>query len=131
MTKQEIFFTGSKVEFVADGKTREFELLIDSTYDMIDRAILEGFESYRHESLTINGINLMFPYIRSGYMVVEGKTADILTDKGKQTYFSLKDTQNIMKLGIRKGDVLHLKGISSFTVNAVEYGDRILCLDLV
>jgi hypothetical protein len=38
---------------------------------------------------------------------------------------------NIMKLGVRKGDTLHLKGISSFKVNVVDYGDRTLCIELV
>jgi hypothetical protein len=121
----------SVVTFVANGENQMFELLCDATLDMIENSIIEKFEyDYRPESICVNGINIMYPNIKSGYLVVDGKMAERLIEEGKQTYFSLKNTNNIMKLGIRKGDTLHLKGISSFTVSEVDFGDRVLCIEL-
>lgn len=120
----------SKISFISDGEFQEFILQVDSTMDMIEMAILEGYESFREESLCINGINYMFPNIKSGYMIIEGKIGDILNDEGKETYFSLKNVQNIMKLGIRKGDTLHLNKVSSFKIADVDYGDRLLALSV-
>ena|SRR5437763_11797042 len=125
-----IYPMSSIVTFIANGENQRFELLCNASLDMIEDSILSKFVAYRQESLCVDGINIMFPNIKSGYMVVEGKMADRLIDEGKQTYFSLKNVDNIMKLGIRKGDTLHLKGISSFHVSEVDYGDRVICLEL-
>lgn len=131
MAKKQILYPkGSKVSFIANGENEMCELLTESTYDMVEEAILEKFVVYREESLCINGINVMFPNIKSGYLIVEGDMADRLTVEGKHTYYSLKDMQNIMKLGLRKGDILHLKGVSSFKVASVDYGNRVLCVEL-
>lgn len=125
-----IYPLSSVVTFVANGENQMFELLCDATLDMIEDCILEKFEAYREESLCVNNINVAYPNIKSGYLVVDGKMADRLIDEGKQTYFSLKNVSNVMKLGLRKGDTLHLKGISSFCVSEVDYGDRVLCVEL-
>lgn len=121
---------GTKVTCVANGKTQKFELKVESTTNTIHEAILEKFEYYREESLCINGINVKYPHINSGYLIVEGKVADLLADEGKSTYFPFKEIKEIMKLGLRKGDIFHLKGLSSFTVNEVDYGNRCLCVEL-
>jgi hypothetical protein len=116
--------------FIADGEQQRMELLQSSKIDEIEANIYEWFHEYRAESLCINNVNITYPAIKSGYAIVEGKTAQRLLDDGKPTYFSLKNMSYIMKLGIRKGDILHLTGISSFTVTNVAYGDRVLCIDL-
>jgi hypothetical protein len=122
----------SVVTFVANGENQIFQLECDSTIDMIENCIIEYFnDDYRPESICVNGHNVMYPNIKSGYLVVDGKMADMLIAEGKTTYYSLKNMDNIMKLGVRKGDTLHLKGISSFKVNEVDYGDRCLCIELV
>lgn len=128
--KQVLYPIGSKITFITNGRNEMFKLLAKSTYDMIEEAILEKFESYREESLCINGINVMFPNIKSGYLIIEGKMADMLAKTGKHNYYTLKDIHNIMQLGLRKGDRLDLKGVSSFKVTNVDFGNRVLCVEL-
>lgn len=126
----EYYTVGSIVTFVANGKNEVFELMCDADITMIEDSILEKFEAYREESLCVNGVSVMYPNIKSGYLVVDGSMAERLIDEGKQTYFSIKNMSNIMRLGLRKGDVLHLKGIASFHVSEVDFGDRCLCVEL-
>lgn len=121
---------GTIVTFIANGKQQRFELLMSSTIDAIEESILEKFVSYREESLCFDGISYMFPNIKSGYAIVEGKIADRLEAQGLNIYYSLKNVKDILKFGIRKGDTLHLGGVSSFTISSVDYGDRMLSLSL-
>jgi len=71
---------------------------------------------------------VMFPNIASGYMVIEGKIGDSLIKAKRETWLSLKETNKVMKYGLRKGDILHLKGISSLKVTEVDYGNQMLCV---
>lgn len=121
---------GTEVSFIADGSLQVFQLEMDSTMDMIEESILEWFTGYREESLCISGVNYMFPNITNGYAIVEGKMAERLEEIGKKTYFSLKNIKDILKLGIRKGDTLHLKDYSSFTIASVDFGNNMVCLSL-
>lgn len=127
---KEIYKAGSKVTFIANGELQIFELEADGSLDMVIEEIGYFFEAYRIDSLCINGINVIYPNIKSGYAIVEGRMANMLLKHGQETYFSLGNMKQIMKLGIRAGDTFHLKGISSFRISSVDYGDRILCLTL-
>jgi hypothetical protein len=121
---------GTKVTFVADGEYQEFELVVDSCVDDIETAIFEGYGAYREESLCFNGANYMFPNIKSGYVIVEGKIAEKLLEKKVETWYSLKHVKDVLRLGIRKGDTFHLKGVSSFKISDVDYGDRLLTISV-
>jgi hypothetical protein len=116
------------VTFIADGKLQLFKTQVDTSIDIIEEAILYNYSSYREESLCIGGKNVMFPNIASGYMVIEGKIGDSLIKAKRETWLSLKETNKVMKYGLRKGDILHLKGISSLKVTEVDYGNQMLCV---
>jgi hypothetical protein len=116
------------VTFVADGELQTFTTQVDTSVDIIEEAILEGYATYREESLCIGGKNVLFPNIASGYMVIEGMIGDSLMKEKKETWLSLKDTQKVLQYGLRKGDILHLKGISSLKVTEVDYGNQMLCV---
>jgi hypothetical protein len=116
------------VTFIANGELQKFTTQVDTSIDIIEEAILDGYSSYREESLCIGGKNVMFPNIASGYMVIEGKIGDSLIKAKRETWLSLKETKKVMKYGLRKGDVLHLKGISSLKVTEVDYGNQMLCV---
>jgi hypothetical protein len=121
---------GTTVSFVANGELQKYELEMNATIDMVEESILEWFEGYREESLCFNGINYMFPNIASGYAIIEGKMAERFEEENKKTYFSMKDVKNVLTLGVRKGDTLHLKGYSSFKVSSVDFGNNMICLSL-
>ena len=116
------------VTFIANGELNVFKTQVDTSIDIIEEAILENYNSYREESLCIGGKNVMFPNIASGYMVIEGKIGDSLIKAKRETWLSLKETNKVMKYGLRKGDILHLKGISSLKVTEVDYGNQMLCV---
>jgi hypothetical protein len=120
----------SVITFVADGEFQKFKLQKDSYISTIEEAILEGFEDYREESLCIDGKNVMFPNIKSGYLIIEGRMADKLMEHKIETWYSLKDIDSVLRYGIREGDTINLKGISSLKVTEVDYGNQMLCLSL-
>jgi hypothetical protein len=121
---------GTLMEFVADGHLQKFEVEEDTTLDWFEDEVYNWFKDYRQESLCINGVSYTHSTITSGYLICEGKLGEVLLDKKVETWYHLKNVKNLLKLGVRRGDIIHLKGLSSVRVTEVDYGYKSLTLSV-
>lgn len=115
---------GDTISFVSNNSLQYFFPQSSTTFSSVKESILLLYRNVKEETFRVNGKLLSNEPI-SGYLFIE----DLPTwSKFNKSFYKIKNIKEVMKLGITKGDTLHIKGLSSFKIGKVEFNNGLLVL---
>jgi hypothetical protein len=114
---------GSKVSFMAGTKIEEIELAQNVKEDDLIFGLDEIYEDVRQETICVNG-QLLYNFIGRGYISIDNPPKSL--DVNIPSFIRIKNIKEVLKLGLRKGDAINLKGLSSFVVQEVRRGNNMM-----
>jgi hypothetical protein len=117
------------VEFGAN----RIKLANDTTLESIKKSVSDMFEDIKVYGYRWNDKSKVLE-LRTKKIERRKLAGSLLIDsapKGTKFYYPIKDVEKVLSLGVKKGDVLKLKGVGDFIVNQVFVGNKVatICVD--